>query len=76
MITFQLMSRPFRPALINSQIASIEPILTSIRGMVFCVESYCGAPGGAKGVKLEQQILVTPDSPELLSDMEFEERLL
>lgn len=45
-------------------------------GMVVCVESYCGAPGGAEGVKLEQQILVTPDGPELLSDMEFEERLL
>jgi Xaa-Pro dipeptidase len=45
-------------------------------GMVICVESYAGAPGGAGGVKLEQQILITEEGPELLSDMEFEEELL
>lgn len=45
-------------------------------GMVICVESYAGAPGDREGVKLEQQILVTEDGPELLSDMEFEEALL
>lgn len=45
-------------------------------GMVFCVESYVGAPGGAEGVKLEQQILVTETGIELLSDLEFEEALL
>ena len=45
-------------------------------GMVFCIESYVGAPGGLEGVKLEQQILVTETGVELLSDMEFEERLL
>lgn len=36
-------------------------------GMVFCVESFAGAPGGREGVKLEQQILVTETGPELLS---------
>ena len=45
-------------------------------GMVFCVESYVGAPGGAEGVKLEQQILITETGVELLSDLEFEEALL
>jgi Xaa-Pro dipeptidase len=45
-------------------------------GMVICVESYAGAPGEAEGIKLEQQILITEDGPELLSDMEFEEELL
>lgn len=45
-------------------------------GMVFCVESYVGAPGGGEGVKLEQQILVTETGVELLSDLEFEEALL
>jgi Xaa-Pro dipeptidase len=44
--------------------------------MVICVESYSGAPGDAEGVKLEQQILITEDGPELLSDMGFEEELL
>jgi Xaa-Pro dipeptidase len=45
-------------------------------GMVICVESYAGAPGDTEGIKLEQQILITEDGPELLSDMEFEEELL
>lgn len=45
-------------------------------GMVICVESYAGAPDGVEGIKLEQQILITNDGPELLSDMEFEEQLL
>jgi len=45
-------------------------------GMVFCVESYVGEPNGREGVELEQQILVTADGPELLSDLEFEEDLL
>lgn len=45
-------------------------------GMIFCVESYAGAPGGYEGVKLEQQILVTEAGCELLSDTDFEERLL
>ncbi len=42
-------------------------------GMVLCVESYVGEPGGNEGVKLEQQILVTETGVELLSDMEFED---
>jgi Xaa-Pro dipeptidase len=45
-------------------------------GMVFCIESYAGAPGGREGVKLEQQILITESGCELLSDTDFEERLL
>jgi Xaa-Pro dipeptidase len=45
-------------------------------GMVFCVESYVGASGGRESVKLEQQILVTENGPELLSDLESEENLL
>ena len=47
-----------------------------VPGMVFCVESYVGAPGGREGVKLEQQILVTETGVELLSDLEFEDALL
>ena len=45
-------------------------------GMVFCIESYAGKPGGKEGVKLEQQVLVTDDGLELLSDMPFEAALL
>lgn len=45
-------------------------------GMVLCVESFAGEVGGKEGVKLEQQILVTEDGPELLSKYPMEERLL
>lgn len=45
-------------------------------GMVICVESYAGATDTREGVKLEQQILITQDGCELLSDLEFEEALL
>jgi Xaa-Pro aminopeptidase len=49
---------------------------TIVPGMVLCVESYVGSPGGREGVKLEQQILVTENGCEILSDLEFEESLL
>ena len=31
-----------------------------VEDMVVCVESYIGAVGGSEGVKLEQQVLITP----------------
>ena len=45
-------------------------------GMVFCVESYIGHPNGVEGVKLEQQVLVTRNGNEVLSDFPFESELL
>ena len=45
-------------------------------GMVLCVESYCGEVGGRDGVKLEQQVLVTDDGIELLSDYPWDARLM
>ena len=45
-------------------------------GMVLCVESFAGEPGGREGVKLEQQILVTDTGPELLSTHPLEEHML
>ena len=44
--------------------------------MVLCVESYVGATGGAEGVKLEEQVLVTGRGCEVLSDYPFDARLL
>ena len=43
--------------------------------MTICVESYIGEPDGGQGVKLEQQVLVTADGPELLSTFPFEAAL-
>ena len=45
-------------------------------GMTLCVESYIGEAGGAEGVKLEQQVLVTDTGVELLSTFPFEDGLL
>lgn len=45
-------------------------------GMTLCVESYIGDEGGAEGVKLEEQVLVTEDGTELLSSFPFEAALL
>ncbi|MEM7170420.1 MAG: Xaa-Pro peptidase family protein [Pseudomonadota bacterium] len=50
--------------------------LTFEPGMVVCVESYMGAVGEGDGVKLEQQVLITPDGYELLSTYPYEESLL
>lgn len=44
-------------------------------GMTICVESYMGEEGGAEGVKLEQQVLITATGCELLTTFPFEEVL-
>jgi hypothetical protein len=44
--------------------------------VVLCVESYIGAETGGEGVKLEQQVLLTSQGPELLSAFPFEQSLL
>lgn len=45
-------------------------------GMVLCVESLVAPPGGRESVKLEEQVLVTEQGPELLSRSPFDDRLL
>jgi Xaa-Pro dipeptidase len=44
-------------------------------GMTICLESYIGAAGGAEGVKLEEQVLVTETGAELLSHYPFEDAM-
>ena len=44
-------------------------------GMVVCVESYVGRHGGAEGVKLEEQVLITPAGSEVLSRYPRDARL-
>ncbi|MBV9524010.1 MAG: aminopeptidase P family protein, partial [Alphaproteobacteria bacterium] len=43
--------------------------------MTICIESYIGAEGGAEGVKLEQQVLVTASGCQLLTSFPFDDRL-
>lgn len=45
-------------------------------GMVLSVEGYVGTPGGLEGVKLEEQVFIGEQGPELLSRAPFDERLL
>ena len=41
--------------------------------MTICLESYIGEAGGAEGVKLEEQVLVTETGAEVLSRYPFED---
>ncbi len=45
-------------------------------GMTICMESYIGEVGGAEGVKLEEQLLITETGIERLSAFPYEEALL
>jgi Xaa-Pro aminopeptidase len=45
-------------------------------GMVVSVESYIGEVGGAEGVKLEEEVLITATGSEVISRFPFEESLL
>ena len=45
-------------------------------GMVLCVEAYIGAVGGHEGIKLEDQVLITEDGYENLTNYPFESDLL
>jgi Xaa-Pro aminopeptidase len=45
-------------------------------GMVLCVESYVGKLNGGPGVKLEEQVLITENGYELLTNYPFESDLL
>ena len=47
-----------------------------VPGMTVCVESYIGETGGAEGVKLEQQVLITDTGHEILSRFPLESALL
>lgn len=44
--------------------------------MAICVESYIGEEGGAEGIKLEEQVMITENGVELLSTFPFDDRLL
>jgi Xaa-Pro aminopeptidase len=44
--------------------------------MTLCIESYIGAEGGAEGVKLEEQVLLTAQGPQILSSFPFEDTLV
>ena len=44
--------------------------------MVVSVESYIGEVGGAEGIKLEEEVLVTATGHEVLCRFPFEESLL
>jgi Xaa-Pro aminopeptidase len=45
-------------------------------GMVVSVESYIGEVGGAEGVKLEEEVLITETGHEVISRFPFEEDLI
>jgi len=44
-------------------------------GMMLCVEDYIGGVGGADGIKLEDQLLVTETGYENLTHCPFDDKL-
>ena len=64
------------PLIVNQEYAGGAYDGEILEGMVLCVESYVGEPGGACGVKLEEQVLVTARGAVALSGFPYEERLL
>lgn len=63
------------PKVVHREDAAAAYDAVLLPGMTLCVESYIGAAGGAEGVKLEQQVLVTETGSTLLSTFPFEEAL-
>jgi len=64
------------PLVVNSEYfdGAYDGVLAE--GMVLCVESYVGEPGGRDGVKLEEQVLITARGAVKLSSFPFDEALL
>ena len=55
----------------DAQASGYDGVLEA--GMTICVESYVGEQGGADGVKLEQQLLITETGAEALSRYPIED---
>jgi Xaa-Pro aminopeptidase len=55
----------------DAEVTGYDGVLEA--GMTICVESYIGEAGGAEGVKLEEQVLVTDTGAEVLSRYSFED---
>ena len=45
-------------------------------GMVLCVEAYIGEVNGNEGIKLEDQVLITKNGHENLTNFPFEDDLI
>jgi len=65
---------PDIPHLIDWEETGFDGVLQE--NMTLCIESYIGEVGGSEGVKLEEQVLVTADGPQILSMYPYEEALL
>lgn len=59
---------------VNPSDPTLEDGLVEV-GMVLCIESYIGAVGGSEGVKMEDQVLITPAGFEVLSSFPLEAAL-
>jgi Xaa-Pro aminopeptidase len=45
-------------------------------GMVFALETYCASPDGRHAARIEEEVVVTPDGPQLLTRFPGEELLV
>ena len=59
-----------------SRLHSLDHPVTIETGMVFALETYCPAADGRSAARIEEEILVTDDGPEILTRFPAEELLV
>jgi len=59
-----------------SRLHSFEDPVEVEVGMVFALETYCAARDGRSAARIEEEVLVTPDGPEILTRFPAEELLV
>jgi Xaa-Pro aminopeptidase len=59
-----------------SRLHSFENPIELEVGMVFALETYCAAKGGRGAARIEEEVVVTPDGPQLLTRFPADELLV
>jgi len=59
-----------------SRLHSFEHPVEIEEGMVFALETYCPASDGRSAARIEEEVLVTPDGPEILTKFPADELLV
>jgi Xaa-Pro aminopeptidase len=59
-----------------SRLHSFENPIELEVGMVFALETYCASPDGRHAARIEEEVIVTPDGPEIITRFPAEELLV
>jgi Xaa-Pro aminopeptidase len=59
-----------------SRLHSFEDPVTIEEGMVFALETYCPASDGRSAARSEEEVVVTPEGPEIITRFPAQELLV